>query len=470
MSRYRYQFPLPIETEDELRLFLHHAFGYALPDVQVCPDHTTPWRAFADAFFARHRVSVWHSSRGFGGKSLACAMLGLSQAATLKCDVTILGGSGQQSANVHKYMTKSWDYPDAPRQLLAGDPYKMETRLRWGNSIKALLASQASVRGLHPVKLICDEVDEMDLSIFHASLGQPMSKGGVGASIVLSSTMQYPDGTMAEVLRMAAERQWPVYRWCYKESMAGWLDAAEVEAKRNEIPAAMWQSEYDLMEPSSENRAIVREAVSAMFQRSRGDYQGGNGEYLEIEPPEPGAVYQHGADWARSHDWTAIATVRIDCSPARLVAFERLGRRPWPQMVQRFEERIQRYRGEACHDGTGLGDVVDGYLSTPAEKVLLVGRTRSDLLSNYVSLIEKGGIVAPMITHVYREHLYASLSDLYGVGHLPDSICAMALATKGVGVPVLQAADVSWAELQQIWREEGYAPQPTRLVRHSWGR
>jgi hypothetical protein len=56
-----------------------------------------------------------------------------------------------------------------------------------------------------------------------------------------------------------------------------------------------------------------------------------------------------------------------------------------------------------------------------AEKVLLVGRARADLLSNYVNLIEKGGIVAPMITYAYREHLYASLSDLYGAGQA--SVC-----------------------------------------------
>jgi hypothetical protein len=190
-----------------------------------------------------------------------------------------------------------------------------------------------------------------------------------------------------------------------------------------------------------------------MFQRSRGEHEGANSEYVEIEPPVAGAIYQHGADWAKSNDWTIIATVRIDCSPARLVAFERTGRRPWPQMVARFEERIQRYEGTAAHDGTGLGDVVDGYLTTPAERVLLIGRTRSDLLSNYVNLVEKAGIVAPMITYAYREHLYASLADLYGSGHLPDSICAMALACKGVGVPVVQAQDVAPAEMEAIWAQ-----------------
>jgi hypothetical protein len=263
---------------------------------------------------------------------------------------------------------------------------------------------------------------------------------------------------MTEVLKMAAEKHWSVAEWCYKENLEphGWLSPAEVEAKKTDVTAQMWNIEYELQQPSAQDRAILPEAVTTMFQRRLGEYTGDNGQYIEVEPPEPGAIYQHGADWAKSNDWTVIATVRIDCSPARLVAFERTGRRPWPQMVDRFEQRIQRYGGTAAHDGTGLGDVVDGYLTEPAEKVLLVGRTRSDLLSNYVNLVEKAGLVAPMITYSYREHAYASLSDLYGSGHLPDSICAMALATKGVGVPVVAAVGISPdqdPEIQAAWRE-----------------
>jgi hypothetical protein len=99
-------------------------------------------------------------------------------------------------------------------------------------------------------------------------------------------------------------------------------------------------------------------------------------------------------------------------------------------------------------------------------KVLLVGRTRSDLLSNYVNLVEKGGIVAPLITYPYTEHLYASVSDLYGSGHLPDSICSLALATFGVGVPVAMAVDVSPAEIERIQRGAGIWPTPH--ARNDW--
>lgn len=479
MGTTAYRFALPLQTEEELKLFLEVSFGFRIPDVAICPGHTSPWRAFADAYFARSRVAIWKASRGLGGKSLTLAMLGLVEALTFKVDVNVLGGSGEQSKRVHDYMTKAWNYPDAPRHLLASDPYKMETTLTWGNTIRALLASQTSVRGPHPVRLRLDEVDEADLGIVTAALGQPMSKGGVSAQTVLSSTHHHPAGTMTEVLKMAAEKHWYVAEWCYKENLEphGWLTSAEVEAKKTDVTTQMWNIEYDLQQPSAQDRAILPEAVNAMFQRRRGEYAGDNGEYLELEPPQPGAVYQHGADWARSHDWTIIATVRVDCTPARLVAFERTGRKPWPQMVERFEQRIQRYGGQAAHDGTGLGDVVDSYVTQPAEKVVLVRRTRSDLLSNYVNLVEKGGVVAPMITYAYRDHLYAGLADLYGSGHLPDSICAMALATKGVGVPIARAISISPAEMERIWAEaaaeRGEAvPAPDRLsqpFRRIWG-
>ena len=78
-----YHFELPIRDKTALKLFLRHAFGLSIPDVAVCPGHVSPWQAFCDAYFARHRVSVWLASRGFGGKSFLLAMLGLVEAATL---------------------------------------------------------------------------------------------------------------------------------------------------------------------------------------------------------------------------------------------------------------------------------------------------------------------------------------------------------------------------------------------------
>lgn len=454
-----WHFELPIRNEAELRLFVEKAWGVTIPDVQVCPEHTTPWRAFADAYFATSPLTVWLASRGFGGKSFLLALLGLTEAVTLKANVNVLGGSGEQSGRVLEYIGEFWNHKNAPRDLLLGD-VKRETRLAWNNKIKALMASQTSVRGPHIPRLRLDEIDEMAIDIFDAAMGQTMAEIEDGqivvpAQTVASSTHHNADGTMTEVLKRSKERGYPCYTWCYKETSAegGWLLRSEIERKRLEVTEAQWRVEYELQEPSPEDRAIRPESVAAMFDKKLGHYRGGNQEYIEIEPPIQvcqgcgedvewndtkcpqcngtnlqRATYSTGADWAKKQDWTVIVTLRTDVTPMRVVAFERCGRLPWPVMVGKFNDRLQQYPGRAAHDGTGLGDVVRDYLKGSAETVIMAGRARSDMLSNYISAIERGEFIAPMIDFMHDGHRYASVDDVYGKGHLPDDIAAGALA------------------------------------------
>jgi len=459
VSEKLWRYELPLETEDELRHFVEKAWGVEIPDVQVCDNHSTPWRAFADAYFCRGRLQVWKASRGFGGKSFLLALLGLTEAATLKCDVNILGGSGEQSQNVHAYMQEFWDTPHSPRQLLASDPSKTLTRLSWGNKIKALTASQRSVRGPHIPRLRLDEIDEMDLAIMDAALGQPMSRNGVKAQTVQSSTHQHPDGTMTEALARAQVHGFPVHEWCWRESVAeglGWLSPDEVEEKKLVIPAVMWDTEYELQEPNPESRAIDTAKVKAMFSKALGEALGQNGEYLEFEAPvmacdscrvefeaksrEEGsrcpkcrtgevwtADYSTGADWARKRDRTAIVTCRYDVEPARIVAFEQCNRLPWPTMVDKLNARLTRFPGRAAHDATGVGDVVAGFLTVGATPVVMSGRPRTELLTTYIGAIEKGEYVSPWVAYMEAEHRLCSVDDLFGSGHAPDTIVAGAM-------------------------------------------
>jgi hypothetical protein len=421
------------QTDDELWTYVEKTWGVQIPRVKVCDNHVAPFTAFADAYFARNSMIIWEASRGLGGKSFMLSILGLTIATTRGGDVNILGGSGEQSKRVHDYMSKAWQKPEAPRDLLRSDPMKTVTKLAKGNTIQALLASSTSVRGSHIPTLLLDEIDEMDIAIFDAAMGQTMAMDGHPPITVMSSTHHYPDGTMTELKRRAKDKHYPIMSWCFRESLEphGWLTQATVAQKQYETTSAMWNAEFELQEPSPENRAIMTEAVRYMFQRELGEYEGRAREYIEHEAPEPGARYTHGADWARSQDFTEIVTLRTDVTAARLVAYERMQRLPWPQMVKRFEDRITRYgvnQGCAAHDGTGLGDVIDGYLTMTAEKVIMAGRARSDLFSNYINAIEKGAIVSPYIEALHGQHLYVTVDDLYGSGHPPDGFIAGALA------------------------------------------
>jgi hypothetical protein len=293
------------------------------------------------------------------------------------------------------------------------------------------MASQASVRGPHPQRLRLDEIDEMDMAILEAAQGQPMPRNGIASQTVMSSTRQYSDGTMSQILKRAAENGWPIHEWCWRESLQphGWLAPETVEQKRTEITEAMWVTEYELQEPSPESRAIQPQAVDDLFDKSLGTFAGAPHEYIEIEPPQEGAVYATGADWARAKDWTIIVTIRTDVRPMRVVAWERTGRLDWPVMVSRYVERRKRFNGAGLHDGTGLGDVVESYVGE--QGFVMTGQARADLLSEYIAAIERRELAYPMITWAYNEHKYASREDVFGGGtrsHLPDSISAGALA------------------------------------------
>ena len=426
--------PPLIKTPGQLKAYLIDQFGIRIPNVKVCEKHSTPWQAFHEAYFAQHGNSVWKASRGLGGKSFMLALLGLVEAATLKADVNILGGSGQQSQRVHEYQKEFWEKPPAPRMYLRGMPSAKLTRFIWGNKVIALMASQRSARGPHPQRLLLDEIDEMNLDILKASMGQTMDKetedGMILSHTVYSSTKQYPDGPMNFIEEEALAKGWHIHEWCYKETSApgGWLTQAMIEKKKNDMTAGMWETEVELQEPNPESRAITPSAVQWMFDTEMGEFDGNPNEYIEVEPPVPGATYAHGADWAKSKDWTIILTTRTDVYPMRLVAFERTARLNWPVMVKKFDDRIKRYGGPSANDATGVGSVVNDYMTTlRSEPVILVGKLRADVLTKYIAGIEHFEIKAPMIRWMFREHLFASREDVFSGGdgiHLPDTISA----------------------------------------------
>ena len=193
------------KNEEELWYLTQALWGHKIPRTKVCPEHDPPFDAFAMAYFAREPQLLIHGSRGLSGKSRALSILGLTKAAIDGSDVNILGGSLNQSHNIHQTMRDAWDSKNAPRYLLKDDSMTL-IRLNNGAKIRPLTASQKTVRGPHPPNLLLDEIDEMDQDILDAALGQPMPQENwqgrtVKPQTTMASTWQYPDKTFAEEYR-----------------------------------------------------------------------------------------------------------------------------------------------------------------------------------------------------------------------------------------------------------------------------
>jgi hypothetical protein len=440
-------------NDDELWWTIYALWGVRVPRISVCPDHVAPFAALSDAYFARHPVSVWLASRGLGGKSRTLAALGSTEAALLGIEVTILGGSAAQSQNVHVATQEQWSWYGAPKTLLRS-PNRYETVLSNGGHLRTLTASQTSVRGPHPPRLRIDEVDEVPISILDAALGQPMEQEGVGGMIiptntVLSSTHQYPDSTMTEVLKRALIQDWPVYRWCYKETSEptyGWLSSAAIERSKSTVSKAAWDREFDLQEPSFENRAFDTDSVERAFVTDWGTFVG---DHMVLAPPTKNRHYLTAIDWAKQRDQTVITTFDTTDHPWVCVAWKKVNGLPWPQLVHEAVKQYRVYGGKMVHDRTGVGEFAHDQLRSEmttgefakVEGVIMTGgRSRDAFYNDYIAAIEHDDIRYPRIQYVYDEHRYASNDMLFtSKEHAPDSIVSGALAwsQRKRGVPIV---------------------------------
>jgi hypothetical protein len=507
------QILLPFPPQDREQLFwaVQALFGVRIPRTKVCPDHCAPFDAFADAYFRECTLpgyegpisrAIWHASRGLAGKSYSLSTLGLAFAYIIGADITILGGSLAQSNNVHEYMVKTMEFEGIPSTMTI-DQTATRTKLTNSGRIRPLPASQRNVRGPHPSILLIDEADEMEIDIYDAALGQPLPQSNylnqtVDTFTVVSSTWQYPDKAFTEILRRAEEKHEPRYLWCYKESanpVDGWLTQKTIDEKRNSVSAEMFRVEYDLGEPSIGNRAFDSEAVERAFcaKFAPTDPIGeGEGyvEHKELKDFEEyrfakradNAQYVAGADWAKEQDKTVVWVARIDGTQRELVYFLRVNRRPYPLMIGYLNAAIAYYRVPlkgVWHDSTGLGNVVNDYLDIRARPFPMTGDKRAILLSDYVNAIEKGTWRIPRIPSAWLEHKYCSTGDLYSGGqrkefHLPDTVCAAALAEyaakrfTGSGVPVVvrRTNDPTALDQQFTGKEEtvksALSPTPTK--------
>lgn len=457
--------PYPPQDREQLWWAVKALFGVSIPRTRVCPDHCAPFDAFADAYFRECTLegyegpisrAIWHCSRGLAGKSFTVSTLGLTFAYIIGADITILGGSLAQSDNVHAYMVKQMEF-EGISPTMTVDQTATKTLLTNSGRIRPLPASQKNVRGPHPSILLCDEADEMELDIYDAALGQPMQQENylnqvIDTFTVVSSTWQYSDGTFTEILRRAEEKHQPVYRWCFKETsnpVDGWLTPKMIDEKRDAVSAEMWRIEYLLGEPSIGNRAFDSEAVEKTFSlKFKPDDAIGTGkgyiEHKEMKDFEEyrfarrvnSGQYVAGADWAKEKDKTVIWVARIDGAQRELVYFARMNRRPYPIMIKYLNRAVQYYRVPlrgVWHDSTGLGNVVNDYLDVRARPFPMTGDKRAILLSDYVNAIEKGMWKLPRIPSAWLEMKYCSTGDLYAKSdskefHLPDTVCAAALA------------------------------------------
>lgn len=161
--------------------------------------------------------------------SVLLALLASVELLTLKCNISIIAGSRDQSERVLKYLRNEdanmagilWGAINAPRMLLNEDLISKKTlktipgllggETDPGFEIVAHASSEASVRGVHPSRLRLDEVDVAEYETIESSRGCTSSIRGIDTQTVYSSTYHKYNGTMSKIIKEAKQKGWPVY-------------------------------------------------------------------------------------------------------------------------------------------------------------------------------------------------------------------------------------------------------------------
>jgi hypothetical protein len=472
----------PPVTKDELWETVRTLWGVEIPRIKVCPDHVAPFDAFAEGYFGNTaNWALWYGSRGTG-KSLMLALLALTKAAILEINVALLGGSMAQSQNVQEHIENLLMAPGAPTWAVA---QQIQTQITFngGNWIRPLPASQKTVRGPHPQMTALDEIDEMDIKVYNAAMGQAMAKPNargivVPEMVVASSTWQNPTGTFQEVRDDAIRKNLPVRTWCFREVLkteenpTGWMDPGFIERKKASVPAELFRVEYELGEPAGGSRAFDLEALNKTFVEMPivRELHKGSDDLWVFEEPVTTGWYAIGADWAKEDDMTVIVVFRLDESVRRCVYLRRVNRRPYPEMAGMFNETMKAYNAVGAHDATGLGNVVNDLLDDKVIKFTMAGEKRKKMLVEYISAVEQLKYRLPGNTPSFLAHKAATQEDVYGGGsasykaHLPDDVAAFALCHYAAehGAPTAAAAGVKKTEYRpKIVHPVEPEPEPT---------
>ena len=271
-------------SKADLHSYIKAFLGIEVPHKRVCPEHSSPmdylWHSFSgdspqSGGHATTADAIVWANRGGGKTQLAAVATLLDAIFKPRCQIRILGGSGEQSRRMYEYLT-AFFYKDF-EGFLAGPVLKGKCQLTNGSVVETLTQSATSVRGTHVQKLRCDEVELFDEQVFAAAKFTTQSTREIVAALELISTMHRPYGLMQREVAAAGSAGVPVFKWCLWETVekctdrncsqcplwsdcqgraqtaSGYLKIDDCVAQMRRSSRAGWESEMLCLRPSLDN-------------------------------------------------------------------------------------------------------------------------------------------------------------------------------------------------------------------------
>jgi hypothetical protein len=221
--------------------------------------------------------------------------------------------------------------------------------------------------------------------------------------------------------------------WQMPTTTNPFIDPAEVELQRLELPERVFRQEY-LAEFIDDAGGVFRGVQAAVKTPGR----------CNNEEPVAGMTYSAGADLAKIADFTVISVVD---ETGRQVYHERFNQISWERQMEAIQGVTQKYNCPVVLDCTGVGDPIFEGLRNRGVHVIpfkFSASSKEQLINNLAMRIERGEADL-MDIGVQTGELQAYEYQVSKSGHVKmnapegqhdDCVCSLGLAYWGFKVQV----------------------------------
>lgn len=287
----------------------------------MCPEHTAPFQALADAFFHRVRKAIWIGTRS-SGKTRGASILHFANAVFKPRCATLHASTIEPQA--HRCRRYVDEYHRLPifRPLGPSAPARLRAYPN-GATLEVVPGTVHQMSSPKAQVVFLDEVEFLPWDVLQQSLGVAHSQPDIPSLMLFASTRQRVFGSMNRLSQHAERMGLAVYNSCVWETMApcrrrsptcplwerceggrwcqndeGFLDPEDIIAKAGMADQETWDTQYVARRPS--RRGLVFDTFDPAIH-----VRAARAEYV------PGIPVVLGADWGYSHPAAVLFGQRL---------------------------------------------------------------------------------------------------------------------------------------------------------------
>lgn len=213
-----YLFKCP-KNDDELHEYVKRVYGIEIPRVAVCEGHVSPFEFMADLFFERTKDALGIAARGTGKTKVLGALHSANSVFKKNCETATAGAVQSQASRCYNYfknMIEPYRLKGIVNQCLMS---KTIFAKPWNSTIEVLTGTVNQMNSPHPNIAALDEFELTKWEVFQEFLQMSLSKDGLEAQNILTSTRKYAFGTVQRLMNQLQESGFRLYMWCVWESI-----------------------------------------------------------------------------------------------------------------------------------------------------------------------------------------------------------------------------------------------------------